>query len=156
VEEGPEFLVVFELVYDLGRGGELARGPVAPAAIAGGRRPIKTHGNISQVTLCLYQGGRRTHSGKRAWNIAMQSGTRTAGAIVVTVGLLLFVCAFLWMKYSDGFQARGRALIHRISGAPIIENNWYFGPVRWFGTVFLGVMSLPCVIFGLMGLMTGR
>lgn len=86
----------------------------------------------------------------------MQSSTRIGGAIVVATGLLLFAWAFLWMKYSDRLQILGQASIRRVTGGPIIENDWYFAPVRWFGTIFIALMGLLCEIFGLVGLITGR
>ena len=75
---------------------------------------------------------------------------------MVVVGLLLFAWAFLWMKYSDRVQILGLASIRRITGRPVVENEWFFGVVRWFGTIFIALMGLLCVIFGLAGLISGR
>jgi hypothetical protein len=75
---------------------------------------------------------------------------------VVAVGLLLFAWAFLWMRYSDRLQILGLALMQKVSGRPLIENDWFFGLVRWFGTIFLAVMGVLCVISGSVGLITGR
>jgi hypothetical protein len=57
----------------------------------------------------------------------MQSSARIGGAIVVAIGLLLFAWAFLWMKYSVRMQIRGQAIIRRIIGRPVVEDEWYFG-----------------------------
>lgn len=86
----------------------------------------------------------------------MQSGTRIGGTIVAVIGLLLFAWAFLWMRYSDRLQIRGQALIRRVIGRPVGEDDWSLGLARWFGTIFLSAMGLLCVIFGLAGLITGR
>jgi hypothetical protein len=52
-------------------------------------------------------------------------------------------------------QIRGQASIRRIIRRPVVENEWYFGAVRWFGTIFIALMGLLCVIFGLAGLISG-
>jgi hypothetical protein len=96
--------------------------------------------------------------GKGVLNTAMQSSARIGGAIVVAIGLLLFAWAFLWMKYSVRMQIRGQAIIRRIIGRPVVEDEWYFGffgAVRWFGTMFIALMGLLCVTFGLVGLISG-
>ena len=88
----------------------------------------------------------------------MQSSARIGGAMVVAIGLLLFAWAFLWMKYSVRMQIRGQAIIRRIIGRPVVEDEWYFGffgAVRWFGTMFIALMGLLCVTFGLVGLISG-
>ena len=86
----------------------------------------------------------------------MQSGTRVGAAVVVAVGLLLFACAFLWMRYSDRLQILGLALMQKVSGRRLIEIDWFFGLVRWFGTIFLAITGVLCVISGSVGLITGR
>jgi hypothetical protein len=88
---------------------------------------------------------------------AMQSSARTGGTIVAATGLLLFVCAFLWLKYSVSLQVRGQKMIRRVVDLPVVENESFFLRLtRWFGTIFIGLMGLLCLISGLVGLITGR
>lgn len=87
----------------------------------------------------------------------MQSSVRTGGAIVAATGLLLFAGAFLWMKYSVSLQMRAKKMIRRVVDLPGIGNESFFiGLTRWFGAIFFGLMGLLCLIFGLVGLITGR
>jgi hypothetical protein len=87
---------------------------------------------------------------------AVQPSARTGGTIVA-IGLLLFVAAFLWLKYSVSLQVRGQKMIRRVVDLPVVENESFFlGLTRWFGAIFIGLMGLLCLIFGLVGLTTGR
>jgi hypothetical protein len=86
----------------------------------------------------------------------MESSTRIGGAVVVLTGLFLWAAAFLWMKYSVKLQIRGQTTIRRIVRLPFIDNEFFSEPTRWFGTIFIALMGLLCVIFGLVGLITGR
>ena len=76
---------------------------------------------------------------------------------MAVTGLLLFVAAFLWLKYSVSLQIRTRKIIRRVVDLPVFENDGFFlGLTRWFGAIFIGLMGLLCLIFGLVGLITGR
>ena len=76
---------------------------------------------------------------------------------MAATGLLLFVCAFLWLKYSVSLQVRGQGMIRRVVDLPVVENESFFLRLtRWFGTIFIGLMGLFCLISGLVGLITGR
>ena len=48
-------------------------------------------------------------------------------------------------------------MIRRVVDLPVVENESFFLRLtRWFGTIFIGLMGLLCLISGLVGLITGR